>query len=235
MEYKLTPGWKLYLKNKEWSYSSLSTFKQCPYSFYRKYLLKDYRESPNTFFGSAFHDFAEQYAYNLNPDPEEIFKTHKVPNFEKSNFDESVDNGKTFIRIHAHPYRRQMEFRIDNVLIGPYKFVFILDLITFQGNKLYVYDYKSSKDSRFVKEYSKQMSFYYYILKKKFPDKDIVIQLFLPRCNIIYPMTNLSFDEKEVVQDIDTIINYPDFQPKMNRFCSWCPFQEKECPVYNTV
>ena len=56
-----------------WSYSGLSTFKQCPHKFYRTRILKDVKEEEQEHltYGKNVHKAAEEYSKNQTPIPRE--------------------------------------------------------------------------------------------------------------------------------------------------------------------
>jgi hypothetical protein len=51
------------MKSYTWSYSSISTFKQCPRKYYRLKVLKDIKEpeADHLIYGTAVHKAAEEY------------------------------------------------------------------------------------------------------------------------------------------------------------------------------
>ena len=60
------------MNNYTWSYSSLSTFKQCPRKFYRTKIAKDVVEEDKDFliYGREVHKAAEEYGRDGTPLPE---------------------------------------------------------------------------------------------------------------------------------------------------------------------
>lgn len=57
---------------KAWSYSSISTFKQCPHRYYRERVVKDIPKEPDSeaiLYGVALHSAAEEFIKNGKPLP----------------------------------------------------------------------------------------------------------------------------------------------------------------------
>lgn len=212
-----------------WSYSSVSLYHACPYKFYRHYIEKDKRDSPNAYLGRAIHKWAELFSLQNFIDLPKILQDKKVQKSDFPIFESAISFLKSFICKNIIPYRKQIERKFE-FKIGRYNFIAFLDCITYR-DKIYLYDYKSSKDTKYYKEHIKQMSIYREILKIFFPDKDIEVVLVFPVCGEIINITNQTIDYSfnAIEKEITTIIETKNYLPKLNKFCRYCPYFKKEC------
>jgi len=129
-----------------WSYSSLSTFKQCPKKYYHLRVKKDVKDrgSEATIYGNKLHKAAEKFIKFNEPLPPEF-------SFMQGTMD-------TIARIKGEPYC-EIRFGVtkEDGEYNPCKFGSsdawwrgIADLIIINGDKGYLVDYKSSKNAKYA-------------------------------------------------------------------------------------
>ena len=140
------------LSKKQWSFSSIKMFEQCPYSFYLRYV-EDKREQPNAFAqsGSLVHSIlqryfdGELYAFELADVFEAEYDTavtERFPffNMYKAYYDKSLAYLQTFDGIDGEVLGVEQELTAE---IGGYRFIGYADLILRNKNGIVVYDHKS--------------------------------------------------------------------------------------------
>jgi len=129
-----------------WSYSSLSTFKQCPKKYYHLKVKKDVKDkgSEATIYGNKLHKAAENFIKNNEPLPPEF-------SFMRGTMDTlSKIKGDVHCEIRFGITKEDGEY-------GPTKFFGsnvwwrgIADLLIINGDKGYLVDYKSSKNAKYA-------------------------------------------------------------------------------------
>lgn len=229
---RLSKNLERMLENFVWSFSSLSTYKKCPHSFYKRYILKDKRESPNTFFGSAMHKYAEKYASGRIVAPLDLFRYYKCLNFDKSEFLFCTTQIKKFIDTRVGEKRRLVE-QYYNFTIGSYPFVCVIDLMFSEEDYLGVWDYKSSKSTDYVSEYRDQYALYFLGLNKIYPDKKLKFYFFFPRCNSILEKEDPKESESYFIDLIGKIEKDTEFTPRSSKLCKYCDYYRKGCSLYS--
>jgi hypothetical protein len=231
VKFTITDEQREELKGRNWSNSSMSSFEACPYAFYRQYVLKDRRELPSTFFGSAVHEVAELYTLGKSFDPEEIFTRFKVPPSEKADYDYSVKQVKNFIDVKVSPFRNTPELEIIT-RIGKYNYIMILDGVVHDGDTIRIYDWKTSKTTKYSSSYDYVMNMYKFVCKREFPGKKVTIDLYYPRINETKGLGHVEITEEGLNKQVDNILACEDFQPTKHKFCNWCAYKKKECPAF---
>lgn len=222
---------KINLNTFFWSYSSVSLYHTCPYKFYRHYILKDKRDSPTAYLGRSIHKWAELFSLHKPIDISKILQDEKVQKSDLPIFESAISFLDPFINKNILPYRKQVERKFE-FKIGIYNFIAYLDCITYR-DKIYLYDYKSSKNTVYYKGHIKQMSIYKEILKTFFPNKEIEVILVFPVCGEVINITKNFIDccLVDLEKEIDNIITTQKYDPKLNKFCRYCPYFKKECPI----
>jgi len=197
---------------KDWlkhlSFSSLTTYENCPRCFFLKYKMKiwDDTKSPSLFFGREVHDQIALYHGWEKPEwkekldeecPDEI-KYEIKPYLEiyKTTYNEKHDGvEKEFLVDFRHPDTgKSLGFPIKG----------IIDLIK-DG---YVIDHKTSS-SRYTKRMAhdmKQLSIYSYAYRKLFGKKEKGLKL-----NVFLKRKTASFQSMEVMESTRDESDYADF------------------------
>jgi CRISPR/Cas system-associated exonuclease Cas4 (RecB family) len=136
-------------KLQPWSYSSLSTFKQCPYRYYREKVLKDIPREPDSeaiLYGVALHKAAEDYIGEDKPIPPQF-------SYIQSYLDKlKAIPGEKFVE------RKMGITKKDGVLepcdfFSPdvwYRGVADLLIVDHEKHIAYVVDYKTGKSSKYA-------------------------------------------------------------------------------------
>ena len=165
------------LKKKVWSFSSVKSFEQCPYSFYLHYVAEE-QELPNSFAqsGGYVHELLEK-AYK-----KELYEFELADEFE-AHYSENVTERFPFYNMAKSYYETSLEylrtFEIDDNYdiigvekeihceIGEYKFVGYIDLLLRDkaDGRLIIVDHKSK--SAFKKGEKEQYLLQLYLYSKK--------------------------------------------------------------------
>lgn len=176
------------MKNRElFSFSKLTTFHTCPYSYYLTYIEKeDRKDNVYSFLGGKIHELLEylQRGEKTKEEAKELFLEY-LSETEILGYDfpteNSGNNFKECILDYFDNYEpfTEVDFQIEEyfeVEIGGIPVRGYIDIYTITDNKyIDIYDYKSS--SKFSKkdlEVKKlQLVIYALALKEKYPDKEI--------------------------------------------------------------
>ena len=143
-----------------WSYSSISTFQQCPQKYYRMRIKRDIIEPPqeHLLYGTAVHTAAEEYVRDGTPIPEKFA-------FIKKHLDALVKIKGTKYCEYEMGLTKNLdacEFSSKDVWWRG-----IADLIIINGDKCHLVDYKTSKSSKFAD--TKQLELLSLAIFKHFP------------------------------------------------------------------
>jgi hypothetical protein len=143
-----------------WSYSSLSLFKQCPHKYYRLRIVKDIVEPPaeHLNYGLEVHKAAEDYLGKGTPIPEKYI-------FIKEHLD----------RLNLIEGKKLCEYKMGlNSNLEPCGFFDkdvwwrgVADLVIINDDKAYVIDYKTGKSAKYAD--TKQLEILSLALFKHFP------------------------------------------------------------------
>jgi CRISPR/Cas system-associated exonuclease Cas4 (RecB family) len=233
----ITPEQKQELSKKRWSYSSLSNFESCPYSFYRLYCLKDRPELPNTFFGQALHKIAENIKNQKRFNIDTILAEYKVPQMDHSRFKFSCDNLRTFINTKIIGTKNYSELELG-VNIEDHKFMSILDIVKWvDRNTIHIYDLKSSKTANYSKEYKFQSKVFTYVLRTIYPNKHIKFFLYYPTPDKIIEMEIKESQDQiktTLLQKVNEILACDDFKPTPHKWCKSCAYlKQKTCEAFS--
>ena len=165
------------LKKKVWSFSSVKSFEQCPYSFYLHYVEGE-QESPNAFAqaGGYIHDLLEKaykkelYEFELADEfethyAEKVSERFPFYNMARSYYETSLEYLRTFeIDDNYEVVGVEKEIRCE---IGGYKFIGYIDLLLRDkaDGRLIIVDHKSK--SAFKKGEKEQYLSQLYLYSKK--------------------------------------------------------------------
>ncbi|MBM3210745.1 hypothetical protein FJZ33_00880 [Candidatus Poribacteria bacterium] len=130
-------------------------------------------------FGIQLHHFASRIALGIE-DKWDAPEAKKVSNFIKS-----LNTAKLQPEVDC-------SLPIGNVLIRGK-----IDLLAFCEDKIHIIDYKTDPTEANEREYQKQLSVYYHVLKGVYPDKEIHCKLYYVRMNRVKNITPLTIDEIE--------------------------------------
>lgn len=236
------------LSKKQWSFSSIKMYEQCPYSFYLRYV-EDKREQPNAFSqcGGFVHGIlqryfdGELYAFELADVFEAEYDTavtERFPffNMYKAYYDKSLAYLQTFDGIDGEVLGVEQELTAE---IGGYRFIGYADLIMRDENGIVVYDHKSKSDWKSKKEradYLRQLYLYAYCIKQKYGE--FPYKLVFNKFRAENPLDEELFNEADYTaavewfkQSVDRILSEAEWDCKpdswyCDRLCGFaeCPY-----------
>jgi len=236
----------------EWSFSKLSTFETCPYSFFLQYMQDPplpKQQNAWAEYGILCHSLLEEYAKGELPAnclTAEYKKrygdvvVHNFPPFPKGYAEKAFQQGVDYFdRFTGFGEQYEVvsteeKFRIN---IGAYPFVGISDLVlrNKETGNLVVIDHKTKSESSMKNElelYKKQLYVYAEHVKRKYGKPPVSIQFNMIKGD--QPITESFSEEKlqETLQwaedTIDTIIMEEDWEAKPNNY--YCRYI---CPMFN--
>ena len=247
------------------SISKMKTFQQCPKKFYYNYVLKlPKKEFKHLTFGKCCHRVLELYHLAFiegtllpkNVIMKDSFKKTMVE--YKDQIDDETkkqvyDISLAYLRLEQNKSdkifviatEKPFEINIDNkvILNGA------IDKIQIDEDGLFnVSDYKTSKDTKYLKNDTFQLETYAYTLwhyqqtDQKWYNKEIDIDNFQARTS--YVMLKHNFEELTNIVGMDKILNVPkkfvacankienekEYKPNASALCDFCDFQEV-CPA----
>jgi len=129
-----------------WSYSKVSSFKQCPKKYYHVYVAKDVKDKGNaaTLYGNQVHKAAELYiATGKELEPEFSFMQGTLDAFNKI-------EGEKHCEIRFGVSKEDGEYGPTTFFSKDVWYRGIADLLIINDNKAFIVDYKSSKSSRYA-------------------------------------------------------------------------------------
>jgi len=128
---------------KAWSYSSISTFKQCPKKYYHLRVLKDVKDDTSAalVYGREAHQAAEHYIKEGTPLPQSFSFMQDILDA----FDAIEGEKHCEIRFGVTAEYEPCKFFADDVWWRG-----IADLLITNGTKGYLVDYKTGKNARYA-------------------------------------------------------------------------------------
>ena len=205
-----------------WSYSSISTFKQCPKKYYHTRVAKDVKDEPGEAadYGTAVHLAAEEYIRDGKPIPEKFAFIRPVVE-----------------RLAALPGEKHAELKLgmrrDGSACGFFdKDVWwrgIADLLVIDGHRAWCIDYKTGKSARYAD--TKQLDLLAGAVFSHFPEVvKIKSSLAFVVSNELVAKTHkitersvyLSVFDNELDQ-LEAAMDSGVFNPKSGPLCGWCP------------
>ena len=208
-----------------WSYSSISTFKQCPKKYFHLKIAKDVRDEPGEAadYGSAVHLAAEEYVRDGKPIPEKF--AYMRPIVE---------------RLEAIPGEKHAELKLGvrrtNGGYAPCDFFDkdvwwrgIADLLIIDGHKAWCIDYKTGKSARYAD--TKQLDLLAGAVFTHFPNimqvKSSLIFVvsgeLIPKTHVITERSQYMSVFDEQLDQLDAAMENGVWNPKSGPLCGWCP------------
>lgn len=144
-----------------WSYSSMSTFKQCPRKYHRIKVVKDIKESETeaTLYGTEVHKAAEEYIRDGTPIPAKF-------EFIKPYLDilNNIEGAKLCeYRMGLTKELDPCEFFAENVWWRG-----VADLLVIKGDTAFLIDYKTGKSAKYAD--TKQLEMLSMAVFRHFPE-----------------------------------------------------------------
>lgn len=211
--------------NAPWSYSSMSTFKQCPKKYYHTRVAKDFMdvggEAAN--YGTDVHKVAEDYIALGTPVPKKY--AYLAPIVEKA---------------QGLPGTKYAELKLGVSKIGgdyyPCDFTSpdawwrgIIDLLSVAENKAFVIDWKTGKSARYADV--KQLDLMAGAIFTHFPDVEVIKSgLAFVVSNEWVPKTHVRAELHEYMSVFDEQLEQLEhahasgvWNPQSSGLCGWCP------------
>lgn len=144
-----------------WSYSSMSTFQQCPRKYYRLRVVKDIKEpeAEHLIYGNAVHKAAEEYVRDGKDIPAKY-------GFIKPQIDALMQIEGTRLCEHKMGLTKELdacEFFAENVWWRG-----VADLLILSGKVAYLIDYKTGKSAQYAD--TKQLELLSLAVFRHFPE-----------------------------------------------------------------
>lgn len=229
------------------SYTSLETFKQCPYRYKLTYIDKHFIKCDTiaTKFGSLIHSIEEKIG-NALKERKEIDYTSLISFFDtevlkiKEEFKEdfySLDKSNRTYEEKALYYRNEAIYRLEKrvkkdnleVIACEKEFFLTYDGILFHGFIDRILRDKNNYIIEDIKTYSKPLTssqlinplqFVLYSIAFSSVSKNVVCNYDLPLCDRIQRTKINNHDITELLNSIDS----SDFHPYPSPLCHWCVF-----------
>jgi RecB family exonuclease len=232
------------------SHSSMDTIEQCPHKWFLRYIEKLYPEvedeDGSSTFGSFVHDVAEKFEGNTLKDLYELAK-QKLPKYPindnyKPKTKTALVNFFNYYKNNIEPLPKNQVKRekgFDIPYVDGFRLKGLVDLIIVRDKKLIVADYKTTKKP---KDNTKQLSFYFFILKALGLIKQDTLD-----CEIIYlaledndgdmVVENYHLTEKDLDEVTDRIHrsiniitkkgkNKENWRKKTGPLCDYCEYKK---------
>lgn len=242
------------------SYSRISTYKQCPFKYKRNYIEGVTEEKFAFDLGSIAHKMCELYLNESISEKDlhkKLFELCEESNFET---DLLMAEGKSIInydtlqllkKIFKAHTKKKRKYSLEGWLtvenfLKKYKYVGRYDvLVNEMPEKVVIVDFKTSK--KWKGKYNPdwmQLYMYAYLLYSKMMDKGelphkIQCVLWFLRTNEVFVRDVKEIDmitalqtQEEAAKEIIKNYENGEFSPKKNNFCSGCMFK-KECSIWN--
>lgn len=206
-----------------WSYSSLDLFKQCPHKYFRLKVKKDVKEpySQHLVYGNELHKAAEHFVRDNTPLPDKFA-------FAK----EALEVLRGREGQHLCEYRMGLTRDLEPCGFSDVSVWWrgIADLLTLQGDRAYIVDYKTGASSKYAD--TKQLEILALAVFKHFPYvQRIKAGLLFVNANDFVP-TSFEADQQMVrweqwIEDaarLEQSIKLDVWNPRPNFTCkAWCP------------
>jgi len=239
------------------SYSKINTYEGCKFKYYSFYILKKNKEKRkgniHTWLGNAVHEVLENGYYETNGKHKLLSKDYLLYILEKNKFYDKLNTeykelAKNIIINYQKKHKTQ---RLEGLITEKTAKLPLASYATLMGNidkiytvkdTVYVIDYKTSKDTKYIKQPKEnlQLKIYDLIAKSLYPDKEIKVMLDFIRIDqqMTYSFTEKEREEnrEEIINKIDEIINF-EIQVKKNLtlptktetfLCNYCPLCKGE-------
>jgi len=129
-----------------WSYSSISTFKQCPKKYYHLKVAKDVRDtgSEAMLYGNQVHKAAEHFIKDGTPIPKKFEYLNPIVNSLNAIGGDKHCELRFGISYDGEKHKETTFFAKDVWFRG------IADLVIVDGEKAYLVDYKTGKNAKYA-------------------------------------------------------------------------------------
>lgn len=207
-----------------WSYSSISTFKQCPKKYFHLKVAKDVKDEPGEAadYGTAVHLAAEEYIRDGKPIPEKFAYMRPVVERLAALPGDKLAELKLGVKQDLTPcdfFDREVWWR------G------IVDLLIIDGHRAWMVDYKTGKSARYAD--TKQLDLMAGAVFSHFPEvvkiKSSLIYVvsgeLIPKTHLITERSQYMSVFDEQLDQLEAAMENGVWNPKSGPLCGWCPVQ----------
>ena len=215
----------------QFSYSKISTYKQCPYKFKLLYIDKIGKPVVNEALikGSKIHTLLENYESVINQyteNPQNLEYLGIVLEFAKSDIGHDILN-KQSIREHCVKFDKDLNAndslsKKETYLIG------YIDRINLSSG-IELIDYKTGKykDPKF--QDFEQLSIYGLYMFSKYPDVESILlrYVYVEHCrenSKLITRADSAIIKQLLINDLNQIQNEVEYPKKPQKLCDWCEF-----------
>ena len=215
----------------QFSYSKISTYKQCPYKFKLLYIDKIGKPVVNEALikGSKIHSLLENYESVINQyteNPQNLEYLGIVLEFAKSDIGHDILN-KQSIREHCVKFDKDLNAndslsKKETYLIG------YIDRINLSSG-IELIDYKTGKykDPKF--QDFEQLSIYGLYMFSKYPDIESILlrYVYVEHCrenSKLITRADSAIIKQLLINDLNQIQNEVEYPKKPQKLCDWCEF-----------
>lgn len=240
------------------SHSCIETFENCPRAWYFRYIERLYPEvedDGSSNFGSLVHDIAENFEGKsikelFNCCKERLKFFNELNDEYKPKFKPTILNFFDYYKnnlygIKKRHIRKEIKLFVEN-FIDEFNLTGLIDLLIVKNKVIIIADYKTNKK---VKDHTKQLSFYFLMLKLNDTIKKDNME-----CEIIYlclgddaemKIEKYILTEKDIDDAITRIEIFIDkisklgdekenYRLKVGPLCDYCDYKKsKDCPAKN--
>lgn len=208
-----------------WSYSSISTFKQCPKKYYHLRVAKDVKDEPGEAadYGTAVHLAAEEFIRDGKPIPDKFAFIRPV-------VERLADlPGEKYAEL-------KLGMRADYSACGFFdKDVWwrgIADLLVIDGHRAWCVDYKTGKSARYAD--TKQLDLlagavfahYPHVMTIKSALIFVVSGELVKKKHVITERSNYVKVFDDELERLEHAMDSGVFNPNPSGLCGWCPIQD---------
>ena len=208
-----------------WSYSSISTFKQCPKKYYHLKVAKDVKDtgSEAMLYGNQVHKAAEHFIKDGTPIPKKFEYLNPIVNSLNAIEGDKHCELRFGISYDGEKHKETKFFAKDVWFRG------IADLVIVDGEKAYLVDYKTGKNAKYAD--TKQLDMLAAATFTYFPNVAII------KSALAYVVSN-EFIKKDHTRDEQELL-YTTFDEPLEALaaaeehdvwnaissplCGWCP------------
>ena len=247
-----TISYKPLIEEMKWSYSRLTSFGNCPYGWFLKYII-GYKEEHEQFysnFGKFMHEILDLFHSGKISNDECVTMffqefSDKVKGERPQNIDFYIEQGSQFLQnMQRLPYHVEATEQFTNFEIGGKKFVGVIDVLCTDDDGDYIIvDHKSRKLRPFsgksnptatdieLSQYLRQLYLYSAAIQQKFGKLPVKLCF---NCFMNNKFIEVPFDESEykavcdwAIEEIQYIENTVKFYPIIDWFrcknlCGYC-------------
>ena len=208
-----------------WSYSSISTFKQCPKKYYHLKVAKDVRDtgSEAMLYGNQVHKAAEHFIKDGTPIPKKFEYLNPIVNSLNAIEGDKHCELRFGISYDGEKHKETKFFAKDVWFRG------IADLVIVDGEKAYLVDYKTGKNAKYAD--TKQLDMLAAATFTYFPNVAIIKSALAYVVSNEFIKKNHTRDEQELLyttfdeplEALAAAEEHDVWNAISSPLCGWCP------------